>query len=510
MRISGNSRRHGTYASLVMTILSAIFLASLVGRSGALVPTAAVAHVGTIDPPEQRILLLPSHAFQQEGRRSLTASTDDDGPSRKRWSQPRMEARPGAVQPDPVRIADAVRTGVQRLLELQEAAAESAESSETPDGPRCEWPYECVYKEGGGPPAAFRVGGTSIVGLALLAAPGLQEDGVRRAALVRAADAVARLATHERIAFEHEASGFDVRNWAHCFGLRFLLRMERSEILPEDRRAPVRAAIERYAGSLLHTARPGKGGWHYMRIDDVGMRGESSSFLTAHCIIALVEARDAGVEPLAWESPEGTSSVPSYDAIIAKALDAIESARLPDGFLGYDTRRAGAFGPGHSRRGMPECMGRRLIADVAAARAGRPDLERARSSLALFRASWEDLDAQRGIGGAHREPFGIAPYYFFFAVTAAADAARLCPPDERDAHLAFIRALVLSIRAPDGTWNDQDYPGSAAYGTAMSILALVDPAASGGGAEQSGADGKAGNGASGPTSKPAALDRGER
>jgi len=398
---------------------------------------------------------------------------DDDEPSRKKWSQPRMPARPEAVRPDPVLVDRVVRRAVARLLELQEVPVEEVGQ---PEAVRCEWPYECAYQNGKGSPIAFRVGGTSIVGLALLAAPGLASDMERRAALARAADMVARTAEHEQITFENEAAVFDLRNWAHCFGLRFLLAADKAGVIPDERRPRIRAAISKYASSLLHTAHPARGGWNYFRQSDADLRQHTCTFLSAHCVIALVEARDAGVEPVRWESPEGLVEPPPYDATIVRALDAIDSARRPDGFLGYDTRRSGALGGPYSKDHMPDCVGRRLIADVAAARAGRLDIDRLRSSLVLFDTTWRDLDAERGRGGVHRAPFGIAPYYFFFACTAAAEAAQFLPPNERDRHLAFNRALVLSICAPDGTWNDQHYLQSVAYGTASAILVLVDPA----------------------------------
>jgi len=454
--------------------VSSVILASMLVVPMGISPEWLSSTGSTGAPPAPRAPIAAGAPGPQEVRDFTPMSSQEcDEPSRKKWSQPRMPARPEAVRPDPALIDRVVRRAVARILELQEVPVEEAGQ---PEAVRCEWPYECAYQDGKGSPIAFRVGGTSIVGLALLVAPGLAGDVDRRAALARAADMVARASVHEQINHENDAAVFDCRNWAHCFGLRFLLAADKAGVISEDHAPRIRAAIAKYTSSLLHTAHPARGGWNYVRRDDADLRQHTCTFLTAHCVIALVEARDAGVEPVRWETPEGVVEVPPYDATIMRALEAIGSARLPDGFLGYDTRRTGAMGAPYSRDHMPDCVGRRLIADVAAARAGRLDIDRLRSSLALFETTWRDLDAERGRGGIHRAPFGIAPYYFFFACTAAAEAAQFLPPDEREQHLAFNRALVLSICAPDGTWNDQHYLRSVAYGTASAILVLVDPA----------------------------------
>lgn len=467
--LSDLSTSFNSAVSVSSVILASMLVAPMIGSPEWLSSTVAIAAT-----PATSGLISANVPAPQEVRDFAPMSRqDDDEPSRKKWSQPRMPARPEAVRPDPVLVDRVVRRAVARLLELQEVPVEEVGQ---PEAVRCEWPYECAYQNGKGSPIAFRVGGTSIVGLALLAAPGLASDMERRAALARAADMVARTAEHEQITFENEAAVFDLRNWAHCFGLRFLLAADKAGVIPDERRPRIRAAISKYASSLLHTAHPARGGWNYFRQSDADLRQHTCTFLSAHCVIALVEARDAGVEPVRWESPEGLVEPPPYDATIVRALDAIDSARRPDGFLGYDTRRSGALGGPYSKDHMPDCVGRRLIADVAAARAGRLDIDRLRSSLVLFDTTWRDLDAERGRGGVHRAPFGIAPYYFFFACTAAAEAAQFLPPNERDRHLAFNRALVLSICAPDGTWNDQHYLQSVAYGTASAILVLVDPA----------------------------------
>ncbi|MEY2794614.1 MAG: hypothetical protein RIR10_330, partial [Planctomycetota bacterium] len=259
-----------------------------------------------------------------------------------------------------------IADSVARLLALQ---APIPSQEELPNAKRCEWSYECLYRCGNEPPVAFRVGGTSIVGIALLAAPGLADDAVRRAALLRAIDQVANLATDPEISIEEYDGGFDVRNWAHCFGVRFLIAADRAGLVTDDRRERIHRAIARYADALLKSELPARGGWNYFREDGAFLRGHACTFLSAHCIVSLLDVRDGGyaisisggdgaagesagprTEPAQSTQPAPPTDAPTdvststststpardlarerraLDEVIARAFAAIESARQP-------------------------------------------------------------------------------------------------------------------------------------------------------------------------------------
>jgi hypothetical protein len=327
-----------------------------------------------------------------------------------------------------------------------------------------------------------------------MSVPLVENDTARRQALRRAIDHIVELSTHPDISLEEFKGGFDVRNWAHCFGVRMLVAADRAGLVSNERRARVQLAIARYTEALLQTELAECGGWNYNRASGDALVGHSCTFLTAHCIVSLCDVRDGGY-PISVRDVEvndlGSREVldaptPAskrdranerriLDGVIDRAFAAIERVRQPSGFLAYDSSGVGVIPNGQF---VPECVGRLMVAEVASIRAGRVNLDRLRSSMQHFREAWTALDKERGRGGVHEAPFGIAPYYFFFAFTAAAEAAHALPPAERDEHLAFIRAVILSIRTPSGVyagmWNDQEYTGSVAYGSAMAILALVD------------------------------------
>jgi hypothetical protein len=48
------------------------------------------------------------------------------------------------------------------------------------------------------------------------------------------------------------------------------------------------------------------------------------------------------------------------------------------------------------------------------------------------------------------------------------------PESERVANRTRFRELLFKVRDGDGTWNDRVFPRSASFGTAMSVLALVE------------------------------------
>ena len=75
----------------------------------------------------------------------------------------------------------------------------------------------------------------------------------------------------------------------------------------------------------------------------------------------------------------------------------------------------------------------------------------------------------------HVAPYGVAPYYFFFAHGYAAEAIERLPEAERAAWRDRLHRLLMSVRDEDGTWNDRVFPRSASYGTAMAMLALTMP-----------------------------------
>lgn len=317
-----------------------------------------------------------------------------------------------------------------------------------------EWPYEGVYRVGGAIPVGYRVGGTAIVSLALLAAPGYAEDEARRAALGRALGFVLEAQDHPLMSPEYEG-GYDVRGWGHCYALALLARLQQQGRIPQGLEKRVEQAAARAVGALHTLEIPREGGWAYARERGQDRPSPPSPFMTAPCLLALFEARRAG-----HAVDEGC---------VERGLATLERARLESGSVAYAVRR------GPQRDGVPGAVGRMLATEATLALAGRAPIERVRGALDAFLAHWGWLEARRARPGTHEPPYGVAPYYFFYAHAFAALAIELLPQHERAEYRRRLRELLFAVRSQEGSWNDRVFPRSAAYGTAMVLLSLCMP-----------------------------------
>jgi hypothetical protein len=131
---------------------------------------------------------------------------------------------PLTAQAEESGVAEIVDAAVEALVGMQEGES------------RGEWPYEGVYrvrnpdtksKERMIIPLGYRVGGSSIVGSAVLLAPGYSESAERKRAIDRAVGFVCGAIDDPLLDADYEG-GYDVRGWGYVYGLDFLLLLERS------------------------------------------------------------------------------------------------------------------------------------------------------------------------------------------------------------------------------------------------------------------------------------------
>ncbi len=342
--------------------------------------------------------------------------------------------------------AEAITMGVAQLVTMQEKGPGSDLAAQ--------WPYEGVYRVGGAIPFGYRVGGTSIVSMALLAAPGFAEDSARKDAVARALDFVTSSISEPLLSPKY-AGGYDVRGWAHCYGLRFLIAAKHAAAVTEAQLPAVNAAAAFYLDALKTTEIPRVGGWQYARSAGLENPSSTSPFMTAPCLMALLEARADGMDV----SPE----------LIARTVKALELTRGESGFVAYNATKATRDDAGQ----IPGAIGRMCAVEVALAHAGTPDHKRLSVAVDSFFKFWPELEKRRKQQGTHVAPYGVAPYYFFYAFLHAAHAIEFLPDAERTIARAKFREVLFSVRDGNGTWNDRVFPRSAGYGTAMSILALM-------------------------------------
>ncbi|MBX3377858.1 MAG: terpene cyclase/mutase family protein [Phycisphaeraceae bacterium] len=359
---------------------------------------------------------------------------------------------PAADKPAAPSIPDAVARGIAIILEKQEA---HDDPQAAPDDPaRAEWPYEGVYRVNRRIPIGYRIGGTGICASAIVLAPGYAEDATKQAAVSRAVAYVCQGIEHPLMTPDYDG-GYDVRGWGYTYGLRFLLLLKSRGQIPAAYADASERAIRFYIDAIQKTQIPEVGGWNYSRgkINEVA---PPSPFMTAPTLQALFEAKAAGYTV--------------EEAVVDRALTFLELSKAPSGSVVY----AGKAGDGR-RDGVPGAVGRMLSSEVALFLAGRSNQSNVRAAVDAFIVHWEWLNKRRAQTGTHVGPYGVAPYYFYFAHFYAAEAIELLPPHERAEYRRRVNELLFSVRLEDGSWNDRVFPRSAAYGTAMATMALLAP-----------------------------------
>ncbi|MDP7062948.1 MAG: hypothetical protein QF489_08480 [Planctomycetota bacterium] len=336
-------------------------------------------------------------------------------------------------------------SGFNHLLAGQESVGKSEEN--------WEWPYEGVYRERGRIPIGYRVGGTAICAWAMLESSiGLRTDE-SDAAMERAIRFI--LAGLEQPKMQPGFnSTYDVRDWGSIYALNFFLRLDKMGAVPEQHQEAVKAKIEWLVATLQTNAIPKTGGWNYSRRAGAGKPSASSPFMTAPAILALWQAQAQGYE--------------IEQDIIDLALKSLVAAQVDSGVYSYTS--SGGLGK------IPGTIGRSPAVEVVLNMAGLSKPEHLRTAVDHFLEHWGELEKRRQKTGTHEGDYGIAPYYFYYAHYYAALAIEQLPEESREQLRAkYHERLFASMDAETMTFNDRVFPRSSHFGTAMSLLSLMQP-----------------------------------
>ena len=389
------------------------------------------------------------------------------------------------VAPTEAEVAAAVQTGVKFLVAQQshydfksdtlrkprrfkdEAAEKKWESEKRKlesefkqknSGAPAEWPYEGVYRQGDGAiPVGYRVGGTAITCLALLAAPGFKADAPRREAFERGVAFCLTTLESDPLIQQGFAGTYDTRGWGHTYGLMLCLHALRVDAAPA-----LKPRLTAMVNKLVKTIEADEivetGGWNYARGRGADKPNAASTFMTPPTLQALFQAEAQGFKV--------------KKDVIERALKTLDDGRISDGAYQYssDPKRKKQSDVGGDT--IAGSCARSAACETVLHLAGRGDPGRLRRSIDDFFACWGELDKRRAQTGTHIPPYMIAPYYFHFGHTYVAQAIEFLPESDRASYRAKMREVYWMTREQDGSWNDRVFARSAGFGTAMATLGL--------------------------------------
>ena len=326
-----------------------------------------------------------------------------------------------------------VTRAVKELIPLQEA-----------DG---DWPYEGVYRVRGEIPIGYRVGGTALVSQALLYGAPPTDKNVT-AAMERGLDFMFVALGDSHMA-PSTRDAYDVRVWGQCCALEYLCRLRAAKRL-FDRREKVDSWIPKLTAALIEEELSG-GGWNY------ASRRAHAPFVTAPVVQALL-----------WAKAQG-EMVP--DEVLGRARDVLRASRTKDGGFTYSGLWTSETASS-SRARVPGSIGRAPLCETTLVMLGAGSPDAVAVALDAFHEHWDELKKRRKQHGTHAPPYGVAPYYFFFAHRYAGQAIAFLPQSRQSSERERLLALLLLTRDDDGTWNDRVFPRSRNFGTAMAVLTL--------------------------------------
>ncbi|MSR63744.1 MAG: hypothetical protein EXS08_15060 [Planctomycetes bacterium] len=248
--------------------------------------------------------------------------------------------------------------------------------------------------------------------------------------------------------------------WGYAYGLQALARVLAD---PRFAAAPQHAELER-AARTYHDKLVGmrSGGWgYYANAEDAWRPAWTTSFGSATAVLALVDARRAG---LAID-----------EASLHAGVRALELCRLPTGAYTYSLEAFPSPGPLEGIDQLKPSIGRTQACNAALRAGGSKAIDDAALArdLDAFFEHHRFLQIAKGRPIPHEAYYRVASYFFWYGHWHAALAIDELPEARRAGYAAQLARLVVKNQEADGSMWDHvmhDYPRF--YGTAYGVLTL--------------------------------------
>ena len=251
-------------------------------------------------------------------------------------------------------------------------------------------------------------------------------------------------------------------NWTHAYGIEALVRCLKRHARRRRALPKIRELDRRSRSTCSGRYECVDGGWCYYDFDAHTQEpsGSTISFVTATVLVALREAKDAGVGRAA--AADGPRPWP-------------RSCRQRNPDFSYDYGeylKYAADAPGQSARRQPGPFAGLQPGDAAL---GRPKVtDEVLDHLAgppLCPQLWLDMGRKRPI--PHESWFQVAGYFFYYGHYYAALCIEQLPAAERPPVPRPIGPVLLPLQEKDGSWWDFPlYDYHQQYGTAFALMAL--------------------------------------
>ncbi|MBI4402609.1 MAG: terpene cyclase/mutase family protein [Deltaproteobacteria bacterium] len=259
--------------------------------------------------------------------------------------------------------------------------------------------------------------------------------------------------------------------WAHAFGIQALVRLLR--ISPKDQRTKIVEVIHSQI-EFLKRFESVYGGWGYLDFDFHTRQpsADPTSFMTATVLIALFEAKQAGIK------------IP--EEMVKRAIVVVQQQALPGFSYLYkrslkwspvkswekDSRKEGKEGSVNLLGGS---LGRSQACNVALKLWGDSQITEAVIKNWLVRLYnhhfWLDAGRKRPI--PHASYYSVAAYFFYYGHYYGALAIEQLPLASRRPFQEHMARILVDRQENDGSWWDWPlYNFHQAYGTGFALMSL--------------------------------------
>ncbi len=252
-------------------------------------------------------------------------------------------------------------------------------------------------------------------------------------------------------------------NWGLIYGVNVLsIALRDPRFSRGDPEPLLRDAARTMLDGMKRHQSP-RGGWGYYADPSAAWRPDwATSFTTAVGVLALVNAREAGLEV----------DAKMFDA----AVRALESARLRNGAFDYEVNAVPRHFHLESINQVKGSLGRIQVGNLALIRAGRAvEEEQVAWGIDQFFRHHKFLDAARLKPIPHEAYYANAAYFYLFGHHYAARLIATQDHARRPEWERSLRREILKCREESGAmWDFYIASHTRPYGTAFGILALAE------------------------------------